>query len=117
MWTEWLVRVATLAIGVKFAIEMMQIAVLTLPTQIDSRDFIHALAQLGTELSTFSLVPFFVFLLAVGAAALISRAVPVWLAWFTVASARSTHSRWRSASPAPQDRSGRPWWASESSGF
>jgi hypothetical protein len=85
LWTHWLVRVATVAIGVKFAVEMMQVLILILPTQIASRDFIPALAQLGSELSVFSLVPFFVFLFAVGAAALISRLMPVWLAWFTLA--------------------------------
>src|SRR5579859_5884956 len=83
-WTPLLVRVATVAIGVKFAIEMMQIAVLNLPTEAASQDLTRSMAQLGTDLSVYSLVPFAVFLLAVGASALISRAVPVWLAWFTL---------------------------------
>lgn len=83
-WTPWLVRVATVAIGVKFAIEMIQIAVLNLPTQIGSQDFNGSMAQFGAELSVLSLVPFAVFLIAVGASALISRAVPAWTAWFTL---------------------------------
>jgi hypothetical protein len=81
--TGLLVRIATVAIGAKFAIEMMQIAVLSLPAEAGSQDFNRSMAQLGTDLSVLSLVPFAVFLLAVGAAALISRVVPVWLAWFT----------------------------------
>jgi len=35
-------------------------------------------------LSVLSLVPFALFLVAVGVSALLSRAVPSWLAWFTL---------------------------------
>ena len=69
----------------KFAIEMAQIAVLAVPEAGDPKDFGGAMAQLGSELSGLSLVPFAVFLVAVGVSALISRAVPAWLAWFTLA--------------------------------
>ena len=84
-WTPFLVRVATLAIGVKFTIEMMLIAVLNIPTELGSQYLNDSMSRLGTELSTLSLVPFAIFLVAVGAAALISRALPTWLAWFTLA--------------------------------
>jgi hypothetical protein len=80
-----LVQVATVAIAVKFAIEMMQIAVLAVPETGDAKDFGGSMAQLGSVLSGLSLVPFAVFLVALGVSALISRAVPVWLAWFTLA--------------------------------
>jgi hypothetical protein len=83
--TATLVQVAMVAIAVKFAIEMMQIAVLAVPATGDSKDFGGSMAQLGTVLSGLSLVPFAVFLVAVGVSALISRVVPVWLAWFTLA--------------------------------
>jgi hypothetical protein len=83
--TATLVQVATVAIAVKYAIEMMQIAVLAVPETGDSKDFGGSMAQLGSVLSGLSLVPFAVFLVAVGVAALMSRAVPAWLAWFTLA--------------------------------
>jgi hypothetical protein len=83
--TDALVQVAIVAIAVKFAIEMMQIAVLAVPETGDSKDFGGSMAQFGSVLSVLSLVPFAVFLVAVGVSALISRAVPVWLAWFTLA--------------------------------
>jgi hypothetical protein len=82
--TRLLAQIATVAIGVKFAIEMMQIAVLNVGTEVASQDFNRSMEQLGTEMSVLSLVPFAVFLLAVGGAALISHAVPAWLAWFTL---------------------------------
>jgi len=78
------VQVATVAIAVKFAIEIMQIAVLVVPETGGSKDFGGSMAQLGSVLSVLSLVPFAVFLVAVGVSALISRAVPIWLAWFTL---------------------------------
>jgi hypothetical protein len=83
--TDALVQIAIVAIAVKFAIEMMQIAVLTVPDTGDSNDFGGSMAQLGSVLSGLSLVPFAVFLVAVGVSALISRALPVWVAWFTLA--------------------------------
>jgi hypothetical protein len=83
--TATLVQVATVAIAVKFAIEMMQIAVLAVPATADPKDFGASMAQLGSVLSGLSLVPFSVLLVTVGVSALISRAVPVWLAWFTLA--------------------------------
>jgi hypothetical protein len=83
-WTPFLVQVASVAIGVKFTIEMMLIAVLNIPTELGSQDLSDSLAWFGTELSVLSLVPFAVFLLAVGTAALISRALPLWLAWLTL---------------------------------
>jgi hypothetical protein len=82
--TRLLVQIATVAIGVKFAIEMVQVAVLNVGTEVAAQDFNRSMAQLGTELSVLSLVPFATFLLAVGGAALISQAVPAWLAWFTL---------------------------------
>ena len=84
-WTTFAARAATVAVGVKFTIEMMQIAILNVPTAAGSQDYGRSIGQLGTELSVISLVPFAVFLLAVGASGLISRAVPVWLAWFALA--------------------------------
>jgi hypothetical protein len=84
-WTPFLVQVATLAVGVKFTIETMLIGVLNIPTDLGLQALNDSVAQLGTELSVLSLVPFAIFLLAVGAAALIGRAVPIWLAWFTLA--------------------------------
>ena len=83
--TATLVQVATVAIAVKFAIEMMQIAVLAVPETGGSNDFGGSMAQLGSVLSVLSLVPFALFLVAVGVSALISRAVPAWLARFTLA--------------------------------
>jgi hypothetical protein len=83
--TDSLVQVALVAIAVKFAIEMMQIAVLAVPGVGDSKDFGGSMAQFGSVLSGLSLVPFAVFLVVVGVSALIGRAVPVWLAWFTLA--------------------------------
>jgi hypothetical protein len=82
--TAALVQVATVAIAVKFAIEMMQIAVLAVPEAGGSNDFAGSMARLGSVLSGLSLIPFAVFLVAVGVSALINRALPVWLAWFTL---------------------------------
>jgi len=79
-----LAQVAIVAIAVKFAIETSQIAVLSVPATGGSKDFGGSMAQLGSVLSGVSLLPFAVFLVAVGVAALITRAVPVWLAWFTL---------------------------------
>jgi hypothetical protein len=83
-WTRFLAQLATVAIVAKFGIEIMQIAILNVATQVGSQNFDPSMAQLGQELSMFSLVPFAILLLAVGAAALISRAVPTWMAWFTL---------------------------------
>ena len=82
--TATLVQVATVAVAVKFTIEIMQIAILAVPETGGSKDFGDSMAQLGSVLSVLSLVPFALFLVAVGVSALISRAVPAWLAWFTV---------------------------------
>lgn len=84
-WTPVLAQIATVAVGVKFSIEIIQIAVLNIPAQAGVQGFGSSMAQLGTELSIFGLVPFALFLLAIGTAALISRAMPAWLAWLTLA--------------------------------
>jgi len=63
--TATLVQVATVAIAVKFAIEMMQIAVLAVPATGGSKDFSDSMAQLGSVLSVLSLVPFALFLVAI----------------------------------------------------
>jgi hypothetical protein len=85
MWTRLLANIATVAIGVKFAIEVVLIAVLNVATEVGEESFNRSMSELGTQLSVLSLAPFAVLLLALGASALISRAVPVWLAWFTLA--------------------------------
>ena len=83
-WSQLVGRIALTAVGVKFAIEMMQIAVLIVPTGQDPAGFVGAMAQFGTTLSGLSLVPYALFLTAVGVAALRSPACPRWLAWFTL---------------------------------
>jgi hypothetical protein len=80
-----LVQVATVAVGVKFAIELIQVSVLSVPAWTSLKDFGGSMSQLGGVLSTASLVPHAVFLSAVAASALISRTLPAWLAWFTAA--------------------------------
>jgi hypothetical protein len=86
-WSALLVRVAIVAIGVRFAIEVMQVSVLSVPATADPRDFGGSMADLGAALSVMSLVPHAIFLGATGTAAVVSRAVPAWMGWFTLAAA------------------------------
>ena len=77
-------RIALVAVAVKFAIEMTQISVLIVPTAQGSSGLDDSMAQFGTTLSILSLVPYALFLIACGLAALASQAFPRWLAWFTL---------------------------------
>ena len=77
-------RIALVAVAVKFAIEMMQISVLIVPTAQGSSGLDDSMSQFGTTLSIASLIPYALFLVAVGAAALDGHAFPRWLAWFTL---------------------------------
>lgn len=83
-WSQFVGRIALVAVAVKFAIEMMQISVLIVPTAQGSSGLDDSMAQFGTTLSVISLVPYALFLIAVGVAALNSAAFPRWLAWFTL---------------------------------
>lgn len=83
-WSQFVGRIALVAVAVKFAIEMMQISVLIVPTAQGSSGLDDSMAQFGTTLSILSLVPYALFLIAVGVAALSGAAFPRWLAWFTL---------------------------------
>ena len=83
-WSQFVGRIALVAVAVKFAIEMMQISVLIVPTAQGSSGLDDSMAQFGGTLSVLSLVPYALFLIAVGVAALNSAAFPRWLAWFTL---------------------------------
>lgn len=83
-WSQLFGRIALVAVAVKFAIEMTQISVLIVPTAQGSSGLDESMAQFGTTLSIASLIPYALFLLAVGAAALDGHAFPRWLAWFTL---------------------------------
>ena len=83
-WSQLLARIALIAVGVKFAVEMMQISVLIVPTTERTAGFDGSMAQFGTALSVLSLIPYAMFLISVGVAALHSPAFPRWLAWFTL---------------------------------
>lgn len=80
-----LAQVALVAVGSRFAIEVIQVSVLLVPATGTTQDFGGAVAQLGSVLSGASLMPHTVFLLAARAAALSSRSIPAWLGWYTVA--------------------------------
>lgn len=83
-WSQFVGRIALVAVAVKFAIEMMQISVLIVPTAQGASGLDDSMAQFGTTLSVISLIPYALFLIAVGVAALNSAAFPRWLAWFTL---------------------------------
>lgn len=83
-WSQLLGRIALVAVAVKFAIEMVQISVLIVPTAQGSSGLDSSMAQFGTSLSVASLIPYALFLITVGLAALDGVAFPRWLAWFTL---------------------------------
>ena len=83
-WSQLVGRIALVAVAVKFAIEMMQVSVLIVPTAQGASGLDDSMAQFGTTLSVISLIPYALFLIAVGAAALNSAPFPRWLAWFTL---------------------------------
>lgn len=78
-------RIALVAVGVRFAIEVMHISVLIVGASNDAADFGASMAVLGAQLSVLSLVPYAILLLAIGMAAKVSGTLPTWLAWFTLA--------------------------------
>lgn len=82
-WSELLTRIALVAVGVRFAMESLQITILSVPASTNGSEFDASLAQLGSLLSAFSLFPNVMFLAAIGASGLASGAIPRWLAWFT----------------------------------
>ena len=84
-WTGLMVRVAIVAIGVRVALELIWISILAVPASEPAQDYLGSMADLGAGPSVASLVPHAVFLGAVGIAALVSRAIPVWLGWLTLA--------------------------------
>ena len=82
--SELLAQIALLAVGARFAIELVQISILLVPIGANAPDFGGSMAQLGSVVSGSSLFPNAIFLFAIGAAGLGVRAMPRWLAWFTV---------------------------------
>lgn len=83
-WSQLMGRIALVAVAIKFAIEMMQISVLIVPTAQGASGLDDSMAQFGTTLSVLSLIPYALFLVAAGLAALNSAAFPRWLASFTL---------------------------------
>ena len=93
-WSALMARIAVTAVAARFAVEITQLTFLTtassslLSASGTARvDFGETLDAFASQLAVTSLIPHMVFLGAVGAAMLASRAVPAWLAWLTLAGA------------------------------
>lgn len=91
-WALLMARVALTAVGTRFAIEITQLTFLSAaasnllsPGNSSPVSFAGALGIFASQLAVTSLVPYMVFLGAVGVAMLASHVVPVWLAWTTLA--------------------------------
>lgn len=91
-WSELMSRIALVTIGVKFAVEVVQVCVRLVPAAaapstsppVPITDFGESMAQFGSVVSIAGLIPNAVFWAAIGVGALVSLAVPRWLGWFTL---------------------------------